>query len=63
MGSVVEVKALGVFALIDEGELDWKVVTLNRKEAEEKKVYYVTHVFLVNRSTIWRILRRHTHIE
>ena len=25
MGSVVEVKPLGVIAMIDDGELDWKV--------------------------------------
>jgi len=29
---------LGIFALVDEGELDWKVVTLNKKEADEKNV-------------------------
>jgi len=28
MGSVVEVKALGVLAMIDDGELDWKVLAI-----------------------------------
>jgi len=28
MGSVVEVKTLGVLAMIDDGELDWKVVAI-----------------------------------
>ncbi|MGK3741011.1 MAG: inorganic pyrophosphatase, partial [Bacillariaceae sp.] len=28
MGSVKEVKALGVLAMIDDGELDWKVVAV-----------------------------------
>ena len=28
MGSVKEVKALGVLAMIDDGELDWKVIAV-----------------------------------
>mmetsp|Transcript_13970 Transcript_13970/g.25280 ORF Transcript_13970/g.25280 Transcript_13970/m.25280 type:complete len:329 (-) Transcript_13970:231-1217(-) len=28
MGSIIEVKALGVLAMIDDGELDWKVVAV-----------------------------------
>ena len=31
-------RVLGVFALIDQGELDWKVVCLNEKESQEKQV-------------------------
>ena len=38
VGSVVPVKIFGVLALIDQGEIDWKIVTLNTKEAEEKNV-------------------------
>ena len=30
-GSVVEVKALGTLAMIDEGELDWKVIGISTK--------------------------------
>ena len=33
-------RVLGVFALIDQGELDWKVVCLNEKESQEKQVIY-----------------------
>jgi len=29
MGSVIQVKPLGVFAMIDDGELDWKVVCID----------------------------------
>jgi len=32
------VRVLGVFALIDQGELDWKIVCLNEKESQEKQV-------------------------
>lgn len=31
-------RVLGVFALIDEGELDWKVVCINKEEADKKNV-------------------------
>lgn len=37
-GSIIPVKVLGIFALIDEGEIDWKVVTLHQEEASKKKV-------------------------
>ena len=29
MGGVYEVKVLGVYAMIDDGELDWKVIAVN----------------------------------
>jgi len=32
MGSVYKVKPLGVFAMIDDGELDWKVVAINSED-------------------------------
>eukprot|EP01134_Creolimax_fragrantissima_P002072 CFRG2072T1 len=32
MGSVTPVKVLGVLALIDEGECDWKVIAINAKD-------------------------------
>eukprot|EP00210_Caulerpa_lentillifera_P004909 g4685.t1 len=32
MGGVYEVKPLGVFALIDLGELDWKVIVINKDD-------------------------------
>lgn len=33
-GGVYRVKVLGVFAMIDDGELDWKVIAIN--EADPK---------------------------
>ncbi|XP_061427236.1 inorganic pyrophosphatase-like [Lethenteron reissneri] len=33
-GEVVSVKALGVLALIDEGETDWKVIVINADDPE-----------------------------
>ena len=32
-GAVVAVKALGVFAMIDDGELDWKVIAISASDA------------------------------
>lgn len=29
MGGVYQVKPLGVYAMIDDGELDWKVIAIN----------------------------------
>jgi len=35
---VIPVRIFGIFALIDQGELDWKVVGLNKEEADREKV-------------------------
>ena len=32
-------RVFGIFALIDQGEVDWKIVGLNKEEADAKKVY------------------------
>jgi inorganic pyrophosphatase len=32
IGSVTPVKPLGIFAMIDDGELDWKVIAINQKD-------------------------------
>jgi len=32
MGTVTKVKALGVLAMIDDGELDWKVIAINAED-------------------------------
>lgn len=37
---VVNLKVLGAFCLIDEGELDWKVFTIDSEEARQKKVFF-----------------------
>lgn len=41
---VVKVKVLGAFCLIDQGELDWKVLVMDVEEAQQKNVfvYYET---------------------
>lgn len=38
IGDVFEAKVLGAFCLIDQGEVDWKVILLNHQEASEKNV-------------------------
>ncbi|XP_069487056.1 inorganic pyrophosphatase 2, mitochondrial [Ambystoma mexicanum] len=36
-GEVIQVKVLGVLALIDEGETDWKVIAINVEDPEAEK--------------------------
>jgi len=38
-GSVIPVRIFGIFALIDQGELDWKVIGLNKHEADLHKIF------------------------
>ena len=38
MGEVYAVKPLGVLAMIDEGELDWKVVCIRADDPKAKEV-------------------------
>jgi len=38
-GTVVPVRVFGIFALIDQGEIDWKIIGLNKEEADEKKIF------------------------
>lgn len=33
-GEVIKVKVLGVLAMIDEGETDWKVIAINVEDPE-----------------------------
>lgn len=33
-GQVIQVKVLGVLALIDEGETDWKVIAINMEDPD-----------------------------
>lgn len=35
-GEVIKVKALGILAMIDEGETDWKVIAINVEDPEAK---------------------------
>ncbi|KAM3939017.1 inorganic pyrophosphatase 2, mitochondrial isoform 2-T2 [Leptodactylus fuscus] len=36
-GEVIQVKPLGVLALIDEGEMDWKIIAINIEDPEAEK--------------------------
>eukprot|EP00908_Phaeocystis_cordata_P005331 Transcript_15809.p1 GENE.Transcript_15809~~Transcript_15809.p1 ORF type:complete len:324 (-),score=93.10 Transcript_15809:258-1133(-) len=38
MGSVTPVKPLGVLSMIDDGELDWKVIAINAKDEHADKI-------------------------
>lgn len=38
---IVNLKVLGAFCLIDQGELDWKVFTIDSQEAKEKGVIVI----------------------
>mmetsp|Transcript_29752 Transcript_29752/g.63343 ORF Transcript_29752/g.63343 Transcript_29752/m.63343 type:complete len:309 (-) Transcript_29752:145-1071(-) len=44
MGGVYEVKVLGVYAMIDDGELDWKVITINVNDPKADKVNNVDDI-------------------
>jgi len=44
MGGVYEVKVLGVYAMIDDGELDWKVITINVNDPKADKVNNVEDI-------------------
>lgn len=35
-GEVIKVKVLGILAMIDEGETDWKVIVINVEDPEAK---------------------------
>jgi len=37
-GSVLPVKVLGILAMLDGGETDWKVIVMNSEEAARKKI-------------------------
>lgn len=37
-GQVIQVKVLGILAMIDEGEMDWKVIAINTDDPEAKKL-------------------------
>lgn len=37
-GTVIQVKALGVLAMIDDGELDWKVIAINMADPKASKI-------------------------
>lgn len=38
-GEVVQVKVLGVLALLDEGETDWKIIAIGVDDPEAQKIH------------------------
>jgi inorganic pyrophosphatase len=44
MGSVIQVKVLGVLAMIDEGETDWKVIAININDPNADKYNNISDV-------------------
>jgi inorganic pyrophosphatase len=38
---VNKAKVLGAFCLIDEGELDWKIITMDHHEAKDNQVTFL----------------------
>jgi len=44
MGGVYKVKVLGVYAMIDDGELDWKVITINVDDPKASMVNNVADI-------------------
>ena len=44
MGGVYQVKCVGVYAMIDDGELDWKVIAINAADPLAEKINDVEDV-------------------
>ncbi len=44
MGGVYRVKPLGVYAMIDDGELDWKIIAISEDDPKAAKVNDVEDV-------------------
>ena len=44
MGGVYPVKCVGVYAMIDDGELDWKVIAINTADPLADKINDVEDV-------------------
>ncbi|XP_046721333.1 inorganic pyrophosphatase 2, mitochondrial isoform X1 [Silurus meridionalis] len=43
-GQVIQVKVLGILALIDEGETDWKVIAINTDDPDANKLHSIEDV-------------------
>ncbi|XP_037530238.1 inorganic pyrophosphatase 2, mitochondrial [Nematolebias whitei] len=43
-GQVIQVKVLGILAMIDEGEMDWKVIAINAKDPDAAKLNCIEDV-------------------
>ncbi|XP_029016752.1 inorganic pyrophosphatase 2, mitochondrial [Betta splendens] len=44
-GQVIQVKVLGILAMIDEGEMDWKVIAVNTKDPDAKNLNNIQDVY------------------
>ncbi|KAK2918881.1 inorganic pyrophosphatase 2, mitochondrial [Channa argus] len=44
-GQVIQVKVLGILAMIDEGEMDWKVIAINAKDPDAQNISSIEDVF------------------
>lgn len=43
-GQVIQVKVLGILAMIDEGEMDWKVIAINAEDPDAKNLNNIEDV-------------------
>lgn len=43
-GQVIQVKVLGILAMIDEGEMDWKVIAINADDPDAKNLHGIEDV-------------------
>ncbi|XP_061573295.1 inorganic pyrophosphatase 2, mitochondrial [Cololabis saira] len=43
-GQVIQVKVLGILAMIDEGEMDWKVIAINAEDPDAKNLNSIEDV-------------------
>ncbi|XP_036952161.1 inorganic pyrophosphatase 2, mitochondrial isoform X2 [Acanthopagrus latus] len=43
-GQVIQVKVLGILAMIDEGEMDWKVIAINAQDPDAKSLNSIEDV-------------------
>ncbi|XP_008953599.1 inorganic pyrophosphatase 2, mitochondrial isoform X3 [Pan paniscus] len=59
-GEVIHVKILGILALIDEGETDWKLIAINANDPEASKFHGLRNipVYTINRIVILPSLDR-----
>ncbi|XP_061765469.1 inorganic pyrophosphatase 2, mitochondrial isoform X1 [Nerophis ophidion] len=44
IGQVIQVKVLGILAMIDEGEMDWKVIAINAEDPDAKNLNNIDDV-------------------
>jgi Inorganic pyrophosphatase len=60
-GEVLQVKVLGIIALIDEGETDWKVIAINIHDPLAEKLNGKEHICLTKNGSNYS-LNRGKHI-